>query len=271
MADNIEIENNDKSSSQGIGFLSFIALNRFLERSIFKDPELLTLLVYIALKVKRSSKSEMGGFNRVKLEVGQFVMGRTSTMNEIRITEQQYRTRVKKLIELGIIRSIKVTNQYTIYQWLENSFIDINLETPLNQPDNQQITSQSTTNNNINNTNKFSSYISSLFPNIDITNKESILRIIKKYIECKGIELLGDEIRKPSYAIKSMLDSGRTEKQIMDFIDWFKKYENNEEMAWVRQWNIETVQKKIPEFVAGKLKVKTWEEEYPTYDGYNNG
>ena len=88
-----------------------------------------------------------------------------------------------------------------------------------------------------------------------------VLSAFKKY---KGVGLAGPEVSYHMRAIKMMFQAERTVKQIVDFMKWLHDNENNEETPWVRTWTIWTVQKKIPEFLGGKLRIsKTTEEEFP--------
>ena len=261
---NIEIEKMD--ITRGVQFTSYIAINRHLDRDILKDSELLCLLIYIALKVKRSNKQESIGLDNIKLEVGQVVMGRLRAKNDIGITDSKYRTKLQKLLDLKIIEPVKITNKYSIYKWLENSFIDVNLEIPNIQQVSQQTASGISTNNNINNTNKYSSLISIIsfvFPKISIQVRDSYLNILISYMKYKGVEIRGEEVKQVLFIIKKMLDSDRTEKQIIDFMKWMRENDDNEEVPWVRFWTINTVQSKLHEFIADKLDVNSWEDEFP--------
>lgn len=85
-----------------------------------------------------------------------------------------------------------------------------------------------------------------------------VLNAFKKY---KGVGLFGPEIPQHLRAIKTMFKAGRKPKQIVSFMKWLNKYEN--EIPWVGNWTIWTVQKKIHEFLAGKLKVSDEPETKP--------
>lgn len=90
-----------------------------------------------------------------------------------------------------------------------------------------------------------------------------VLDAFKKY---KGVGLMGPEISYHLRAIKMMFQAEHKPKDIIDFMKWLHDNEKNEETSWVRTWTIWTVQKKIPEFLGGKLKVRNnIEEEYPAY------
>ena len=58
-----------------------------------------------------------------------------------------------------------------------------------------------------------------------------------------------------------MFQADHKPKEIIDFMKWLHDNEKNEETAWVKTWTIWTVQKKIAEFVGGKLAVPTGKED----------
>ena len=80
-----------------------------------------------------------------------------------------------------------------------------------------------------------------------------VLRAFQKY---KGVKLYGPEINQHMRAIKTMFKSNRKPKEIVDFMKWLHDHEDHEQTPWVKSWTIWTVQKKLPEFVGGKLKVE---------------
>lgn len=106
--------------------------------------------------------------------------------------------------------------------------------------------------------------------NIDVKDKikryprEDYQVVIDGYQKYKGIKLSGPEISPVYKAIKLMFQAGHKVKAVLDFMKWLHDNESNEEMPWVKLWTIWTVQKKMPEFVAGKLKSKTLDDDYET-------
>ena len=86
-----------------------------------------------------------------------------------------------------------------------------------------------------------------------------VLDAFKKY---KGVGLFGPEVPQHLRAIKTMFRANRKPKEIIQFMKWLHDNENNDETVWVRTWTIWTVQKKIAEFVGGKLRVRKMEDEY---------
>jgi hypothetical protein len=267
----MNIENkNGNCLATGIGFSSFIALNRYIDRRILKDSKLLNLLIYISLRVKRSAETSSDVFLPISLKVGEFIIGRLSTVEHTDLSESEYKNRFIKLQGMGIIKVIKTTNKYTLGEWLENSFIDLNLEYEVDQQNNQQTSHQSTTNNNINKSNNLNSLIN-MFIKRYVTNKstytnEQYEHVLREYMRCKGIELKGKEVIDTLFVIKKMFDSVRTPEQIVNFMEWLKKFENDEDHIWIKTWTINTVQKKLPEHLSGKLKIQTTENAYPAYE-----
>lgn len=97
--------------------------------------------------------------------------------------------------------------------------------------------------------------------------KEDYNLVIDAFKKYKGVGLMGPEITYHLRAIKLMFQAEHKPKEIIDFMKWLHDNEKNEETSWVKTWTIWTVQKKLPEFVGGKLKVgNSIEEEFPAYD-----
>lgn len=101
------------------------------------------------------------------------------------------------------------------------------------------------TSNNINN--NTNNNIKITYPKEDY---EMVLNAFKKY---KGVGLRGPEITYHMRAIKMMFQAERSPKEIIAFMKWLHDNEKNEDKRWVRSWTIWTVQKKIAEFIGGKL------------------
>ena len=85
-------------------------------------------------------------------------------------------------------------------------------------------------------------------------------RLTDAYQQFKGIELKGAEFGQVKQAIKTMLYSGRTEQEIMDFMKFAaEKCEQitdpavQKEFCWLKNWTMITIKKKMPEFLAGKF------------------
>lgn len=254
---------NDYTITNGIQFKSFIALNRYMDREIFKDPKLFVLMVYIALRVKRRSKTS-DSFHGINLEVGEFIIGRTTATQDTGLTDAEFRTRIKKLQAYGIIIDLKPTNKFTKGKWSENEFISVNLESPINQQNNQHQTSNLTTTNNsnkdINTIDSISLFVNSF--NKTVYPNDNYIKVINAYMKYKGLELKGKEIKDAFYEVKNIFDSQRSVEQAIKFMRWIHEYEDYEGYQWLRFWNLKTIGAKMPEFLAGKLKVRTMADDY---------
>jgi hypothetical protein len=106
--------------------------------------------------------------------------------------------------------------------------------------------------------------------NINITNKtyprEDYNLVLEAFQRYKGIKLAGPEIPQQLKAIKMMFQAERKPQEIVNCMKWFYDHQDDEETSWARNWTIWTVQKKMAEFIAGKLGGSTsLDEEYPTY------
>lgn len=74
--------------------------------------------------------------------------------------------------------------------------------------------------------------------------------ILREYQRLKGIKLGGYEAKPILQAVKSMFLDNRTVEQIIHCMRWFAK----SKQEWTKYWTIHTIQKKLPEFLAGKLE-----------------
>jgi len=92
---------------------------------------------------------------------------------------------------------------------------------------------------------------------------ETYKRITDAYEKYKGIKLSGAEYGEVKRAIKTMLYSGRTEQNIIDFMRWINeiinKFNSDEKLrkkyVWLENWTILTIKRKMPEFLAGKFTI----------------
>jgi len=78
--------------------------------------------------------------------------------------------------------------------------------------------------------------------------------ILDAYQKYKGIKLQGAEFGEARRAIKTILYSGRTKKNILDFMQFCSEVEDEPEYSWLKNWTILTIKRKMPEFLAGKFK-----------------
>jgi len=93
------------------------------------------------------------------------------------------------------------------------------------------------------------------------------------YQELKGIKLEGAEFGEVKRAIKTMLYSGRTKQNIINFMKFCAKVcegirEGDEEVikkfGWLENWTILSIRRKMPEFLAGKFSLDD-EPDIPNY------
>ena len=95
------------------------------------------------------------------------------------------------------------------------------------------------------------------------------------YKQYKGVELQGAEFGEVKRAIKTMLYSGRTKENILDFMKFCSEIcelmkvdeQMTKQYCWLENWTILTIRRKMAEFLAGKFKIKeikipeTWSVE----------
>lgn len=83
-------------------------------------------------------------------------------------------------------------------------------------------------------------------------------KVLKAYMQYKGIVLMGPELAGGRKAIKMMFLASRTPDQIIGFMKWIYQNEDDEEHGvWLKgKWNLWTVQKKIAEYLGGKFGKK---------------
>jgi len=98
--------------------------------------------------------------------------------------------------------------------------------------------------------------------------------ITDAYQQYKGIKLSGAEFGEVKRAIKTILYSERTKKDIIDFMKWVSGVckeieEGNEEVerkfGWLSNWTMLTIKRKLPEFLAGKFQYDDMEVDIPSY------
>jgi hypothetical protein len=83
-------------------------------------------------------------------------------------------------------------------------------------------------------------------PRKEVSYSKAILNdLVNYYAQRKGISPQGNEWLPIQQAVKTMLMNGRTPQEIKDFVFWLST-------NW-SMWDIHTVMKRLPEFVAGKL------------------
>lgn len=91
---------------------------------------------------------------------------------------------------------------------------------------------------------------------------ENYTMVINGYKKYKQVGLVGPEVLRAKRAIKQMFLAQRTPKQILDCMKFFAEHKKDKGFEWLRSWTLETVMKKIPEFLAGQLKSERMEDQY---------
>ena len=93
---------------------TFIALYReMLYSSVFDDPITLKVWIWCLLKASYKERTIEIGTQQIKIFPGQFVTGRKSASSQLKLSEMQYRSRIKTLERTQRI-TVKVTNRFSI-------------------------------------------------------------------------------------------------------------------------------------------------------------
>lgn len=88
---------------------------------------------------------------------------------------------------------------------------------------------------------------------LQVFKKDIYKKILDEYQKLKRITLQGEEFSPHQHYIKLMLKSKRTPTQIIACMRWLTDCEEE----WALNWQMSTVFKKLPEFMAGKLTENT--------------
>lgn len=85
--------------------------------------------------------------------------------------------------------------------------------------------------------------------------------VLETYRKSKGIEVRKYETQIVLRVCKALFADGYTVEDIVALMSWMKANEDDQDNGvWVKHWNINTVQKKMAEFKAGKLTKKQGED-----------
>jgi len=104
--------------------------------------------------------------------------------------------------------------------------------------------------------------------------------LIDAYQQYKGIKLKGAEFGEVKRAIKTILYSGRTKEDILNFMKFCYRVceelkngntEVEKEFGWLRNWTILTIRRKMPEFLAGRYQIEKKKFPYPSYEEVMKG
>jgi hypothetical protein len=145
----------------------------------------------------------------------------------------------------------------------QSDYIDNAVKTLVPMDEKEDLLKENDNIYNIYNTNNINNKDNNILVKGKTFPKQDYDIVITAYKKYKGVGLVGPEVAYHLKAIKLMFQADRKVKEIVDFMKWLHDNEKNEETTWVKTWTIWTVQKKLPEFVAGKLNVKTVTDEYP--------
>ncbi len=92
---------------------------------------------------------------------------------------------------------------------------------------------------------------------------EDYVSVLNAYSKYKGLGLVGPEVLRAKHAIKQMFLAQRSVKDIVDCLRFFHDHWNKDGYQWMHNWTLETVMKKMPEFVAGKLRLPEIGDDIP--------
>lgn len=126
----------------------YIMMHRRIPEWLEKSPYTLHLLGYFARRARRDHSENVNWNGEIiHLEIRQFITGRISGSEKLGIKENQYRTAYRKLIQQGLICTIRSTKRYTIAEYHGDAVFNINVNDniPSDEPSvlpskNQQIT-----------------------------------------------------------------------------------------------------------------------------------
>lgn len=122
----------------------WIKLHRqMLHNGWLREPVLLTFWIYCLLRANHAPGKVMLHGVQIELQPGQFVTGRDSVFRDTGLSEQQYRTSLKRLKSTGSITTT-ATNRYTmitVINWHTYQQKSTEANEPINEPSNEQPTS----------------------------------------------------------------------------------------------------------------------------------
>ncbi len=135
---------------------TFIKHYREIPEWLKQSPICFHLLAEFARRARREAGEIAWSGEVIQLEPKQFITGRVSVSSLLGVSEGEYRGACKKLARHGYIKTIRVTNRYSIYLYCADGVFSINAsnvlpsESPPNLP---PANHPSTTNKNENNEN----------------------------------------------------------------------------------------------------------------------
>jgi len=78
-------------------------------------------------------------------------------------------------------------------------------------------------------------------------------KVIDACAKLTKVERKGPELSKLKPPIRNMFLSGRTPEQIIRFMGWLRDHRNDPQFKWLRFWTMSTVERWLPDFLAGRL------------------
>jgi hypothetical protein len=77
--------------------------------------------------------------------------------------------------------------------------------------------------------------------------------VLTAYAKHSGVERVGPELSWAHKATRNMFLAGRKPQEIIKFMEWLAENNDNPEFKWLKFWTMDTVRKRLPDFLAGKL------------------
>lgn len=79
-------------------------------------------------------------------------------------------------------------------------------------------------------------------------------QVLNAYIKYSGVPRKGNELSWAYKATRNMFLAGRKPKEIIEFMKWISEHCDESEFKWLKHWTMETVRKKLPDYLAGRLQ-----------------
>ena len=101
----------------------WISLHRsLLNHWIYEDAEYLKIWITFLLEATHKKQRKLVGNQSIELDVGQFVFGRKKFAERLKIKEWKLQKATELLVKDEMIKTVKRTNKYTIYEIVNYSF-----------------------------------------------------------------------------------------------------------------------------------------------------
>lgn len=139
---------------------TYIYHYRDLPQWLKQSPLVFHLLAEFARRARRLETDVGWNGENIHLLQRQFITGRVKLSQELGLTQGEYRSAYKKLVQAGFIKTIRATKRYTVAEFQADGIFGLNLpiDLPSEQPSDLPTHNQPvTTNNNANNDKNFNS------------------------------------------------------------------------------------------------------------------